>query len=89
MKLDVIRFGCAVSAVWGVCVFFVGLANLLWPTYGIEFLKIIDSIYPGYHFGLWGFGGVIVAAMYAAIDGWIVGAVFALFYNFITRKRRK
>ncbi len=88
MKLDVIRLGCTVSAVWGGAVFCVGLANLFWPTYGVEFLKIIDSIYPGYHFGLWGFGGVIVATLYAAIDGWIVGVVFALLYNFITRKKR-
>jgi hypothetical protein len=88
MKLDVIRFGCTVSILWALIVFSVGIPNLIWPSYGVEFLKIIDSIYPGYHFGLWGFGGIIVATMYAAIDGWVVGAVFALLYNFITRKKR-
>lgn len=88
MKLDVIRVGCAVSAIWALIVFSVGFCNLVWPSYGIEFLKIIDSIYPGYHIGLWGIGGIIVATLYAAIDGWVVGAVFALLYNFITRKKR-
>lgn len=88
MKLDVIRLGCAVSAVWAACVFFAGLANLIWPSYAVGFLKVIDSIYPGYHFGLWGIGGVLVAALYAAVDGWIIGVIFAWLYNLFTRRIR-
>lgn len=88
MKLDVIRLGCALSAVWGLIVLLVGIANLIWPGYAVEFLKIIDSIYPGYHFGKWGFGGVVVATLYAIIDGWIAGVVFALLYNCFTKRKR-
>lgn len=88
MKLDVIRLGCTVSAVWGASVFFTGLANLLWPAYAVGFLKVIDSIYPGYHFGQWGMGGVLVATLYAAVDGWIVGAIFSWLYNLFTKKKR-
>ena len=88
MKLDVIRFGCAVASIWGVVVFLAGVANLIWSTYGVAFLKIIDSIYPGYHFGEWGFGGVIVATLYAIIDAWIIGVIFALLYNQFTKKKR-
>ncbi len=88
MKLDVIRFGCAVSLIWGFGVLSVGVANLLWPTYGVEFLKIVDSIYPGYHFGEWGLGGVFVATLYALIDAWIFGAIFALLYNTFMKKKR-
>jgi len=69
MRLDIIRLGFTVSALWALSVFSVGMANLLWPTYGIGFLKVIDSIYPGYHFGQHGFVGVLVATLYAAVDG--------------------
>ena len=69
-------------------VFLVGLANQLWPTYGVEFLKIIDSIYPGYHFGEWGLGGVIVGTLYAIVDAWVIGVIFALIYNKFTKKNR-
>ena len=88
MKFNVIRFGCAVASIWGLVVFLVGLANQLWPTYGVEFLKIIDSIYPGYHFGEWGLGGVIVGTLYAILDAWIIGVIFALIYNKFTKKKR-
>lgn len=89
MKLDVIRLGCAVSAVWGLMVLFAGIANLISPGYAEGFLKVIDSIYPGYHYGQWGFGGVVVATLYAVLDGWIVGVLFALFYNLFTKRKRQ
>lgn len=88
-KLEVIRLGCALSAVWGLIVLSAGLANLIWPEYAVEFLKIVDSIYPGYHYGQWGFGGVVVATLYAAIDAWIVGVIFALLYNLFTKGKRE
>jgi hypothetical protein len=88
MKFDVIRFGCAVASIWGLIILSAGVANLLWPAYGVEFLKLIDSIYPGYHFGQSGFGGVLVATLYAIIDAWVIGIVFAWFYNLIIRKKR-
>jgi hypothetical protein len=86
MKLSVIRFGCAVASIWALAVFLVGLGNLLWPSYGVKFLEMIDSIYPGYHFGMWGLGGVIVATLYAVIDAWVFGVIFALLYNKFTKK---
>ncbi len=88
MKLDIIRLGCAVSAVWALIVFCVGIANLFWPAYGVGFLKVIDSIYPGYHFGQPGFVGVLVATLYAIVDGWVIGVVFAWLYNQLTKKKR-
>ena len=81
MKLTVWRFGCAVATVWSLCVFFAGLANLLFPPYAEPFLKALESIYPGYTLGKWGIGGVIVGALYAALDAWILGAFLAWFYN--------
>jgi len=89
MKLDVVRLGCALSTVWGLVVLLCGIGNLIWPGYAVAFLKIIDSIYPGYKFGQWGFGGVIVATLYAVVDGWVMGAAFALLYNWFTKGRRE
>lgn len=87
MKFVVIRFGCAVASIWGLFVLGVGTANFFFPLYGVEFMKVIDSIYPGYHFGAWGFGGVIVATLYAILDAWVIGVIFALIYNKFTKKK--
>jgi hypothetical protein len=81
VKLHVIRFGCAVSSVWALAVFLAGLVNLISPNYGVAFMQLVDSIYPGYTFGQWGIGGVFVAALYAAVDAWIMGALIAWLYN--------
>lgn len=88
MKLNVIRLGCTLATLWGLIVLLCGIANLFWPGYAVEFLKIIDSIYPGYHHGQWGIGGVLVATLYAVVDAWIIGVVFALLYNYFTRGKR-
>ena len=89
MRLEVIRFGCALAAVWALVVLCVGLANLFWGAYGAEFLKVIDSIYPGYHYGKWGIGGVVVGTLYAALDGWIAGVIFAALYNLFMKRKRQ
>ena len=87
MKFDVIRLGCGVDSFWVFFVLGVGPPNFFGPTFGVEFFKILDSIYPGYHFGEWGFGGVIVATLYAILDAWIIGVIFALIYNKFTKKK--
>ena len=87
MKLDVLRLGITLCLVWGLIVFLVAVGNILIIGYGEAFLDVIDSIYPGYHAGEWGFGGVMVATLYAALDGFIVGIVFAWLYNRLTRKK--
>jgi hypothetical protein len=81
MKLSVVRFACALATMWSLVVFGTGVVNLWSPGYGEALLKIMESIYPGYHYGQWGIGGVVVAALYAALDAWIVGALLAWFYN--------
>lgn len=89
MKLNVLHFGFTVGIIWALLVLSVGVTNLLFPSYGLAFLKIIDSIYPGYHLGKWGFGGVIVATLYAAIDGFVVGVIFAWVYNLFGKCSKK
>ncbi|MGD9347220.1 MAG: hypothetical protein PVH84_15245 [Candidatus Aminicenantes bacterium] len=88
MKLHVARFGITAGVIWGGIVFFVALGNLVLAGYGEAFLKVVDSIYPGYHLGQWGFGGVIVATLYAALDGFIIGIIFAWLYNLFLKGKK-
>jgi len=89
MKFNVIQLGLTLSIIWAVIVLFVGITNLLFPGYGVAFLQIVDSIYPGYHFGKWAFGGVVVGTLYAALDGFILGVVFAWLYNRLGKRMKK
>jgi hypothetical protein len=61
-------------------IFIVGLANLVSDTYGVAFLEVIDSVYPGYQMG-GGFGQVVVGTLYGSLDGAIGGFVFGFLYN--------
>jgi hypothetical protein len=58
----------------------VGIANLVFPAYGVAFLELMASLYPGYH-GPAGVGSVIIAALYGAVDGAVCGAILAWLYN--------
>ena len=58
----------------------IGHANLIWPSYGVAFLQLVDSIYPGYHVGQ-GLGSAIVGTLYAILDGAVGGLVLAWVYN--------
>lgn len=89
MKLDKLRLGCALAAVWGLIAFFTGIGNLIWDMYGVAFLKVLESIYPGYTFGRWGFGGVIVVTLYAALDGFVIGVVIAWIYNLFKGNKKE
>jgi len=49
MKLNVINLGVALATIWALATLSAGVANIIWPGYGVEFLKLLDSLYPGYH----------------------------------------
>jgi hypothetical protein len=83
MKFKPVKFGLVVGIFWAFVVFAVALVNLVFPGYGVAFLELIDGIYPGYAFGLWGFMGCIVAALYSLLDGFFVGLIFGWLFNTI------
>ncbi len=80
MKLNAKGLGLASAILWGFAMLVMGLANLLWGSYGQQFLQIMSSVYPGYH-ATRSVGQVIVGTVYGAVDGFIGGAVFAWLYN--------
>jgi hypothetical protein len=81
MSLNIRALAIVGAILCGGAFFLVGLANLMFAGYGGAFLELGASVYPGYH-GSGGFGSVIVATMYAAVDGAVCGAIVAWLYNF-------
>jgi phosphotransferase system glucose/maltose/N-acetylglucosamine-specific IIC component len=81
MKLSVKGTAFAAALMCGIlAMFLTGIANLIWPSYGQEFLRLMASVYPGYH-GTPSFGQVIVGTLYGIVDGAVAGAIFAWLYN--------
>jgi hypothetical protein len=86
MRLNVTALALTAGILWGAAILVVGLANLVWPTYGRAFLDLAASVYPGYHAGF-GLGSVVVGTLYGLVDGAIGGAVFAWLYNSLAGRR--
>jgi len=47
MKLSIRALVITAAILWGGGVFFCGILNLIWPAYGVAFLQLVSSIYPG------------------------------------------
>jgi len=84
MRFNVKGLALASAILWGVAMLGIGLANLVWSSYGQRFLQIMASVYPGYH-ATRSFADVIVGTLYGVVDGLIGGAVFAWLYNQFAR----
>ena len=80
MRLLVRGFVDTAAIVWGLVVFVVGIANMIWPSYAVTFLQALDSIYPGYH-ATGSFASVIAATLYSIAAGAVCAAVFGCLYN--------
>ena len=79
MQLNVKAMALTFGILWAAAFFLVAGAQQMWPMYGVAFLELMDSVYPGYAPG--GFGSVIMGSLYALLDGAIGGAVVAWLYN--------
>ena len=80
MRVSVRGLTLALALLWGGCVLLVGVINLAVPAYGLNFLQLLSSVYPGFHASR-GFADVIVGTVYAIVDGAIGGLVFGWLYN--------
>ena len=81
MQLSVKALTIVTAILWGGGVLFTGLVNLAVPSYGTECLKLMSSVYPGFHFSRT-FGDVLVGTGYGLVDGAIAGFIFSWLYNF-------
>ena len=77
-KLDPKAFGLSCGIIGAVMLFLMTLFAVFGVDYGLAFLKMVESVYPGYAIsGL----GVIVGTVYGFLDGFIGGYIFAWLYN--------
>jgi hypothetical protein len=83
MKLNVRASAFSAALIWGIlAMLLTGLANLIWPSYGREFLQVMASVYPGYH-ATRSLGQVVIGTLYGLVDGAVGGAILAWLYNLI------
>jgi hypothetical protein len=59
---------------------FVGLINLLFPSYGINFIQLTSSVYPWFH-DTRSVSNVVIGTVDGMIDGAIAGLLLAWLYN--------
>ena len=64
---------------WGGAMLAAGLAHLFNPSYGMEFLRVMSSVYPGFH-GSPTLGSVLVGTIYGLVDGAICGYLLGWLY---------
>lgn len=80
MRLSTRALAWAIGLLWAGTMLFVGVLNLVFPSYGVAFLDWSASFYPGYE-GPAGFGSVLMATLYGLVDGAICGWLLAWLYN--------
>ena len=85
MKLSVKAFALSSAIIWALCLFMVITLNMITDGYGAEFLKVMGSIYPGYHSST-GITSIIVGSLYGFVDAGIGGLVFAWLYNLFVKE---
>jgi hypothetical protein len=88
MKFNIKALAFAIAILWGCAVFLVGIANLIWPGYGVAFLKLLASVYPGYH-ATGSLGDLIVGVLYALFDGLVGSLIFGWLYNSFVSKPKQ
>ena len=85
MKLSVRAMAITSGLVWGGCMLTCGLVNLASPAYARRFLKLMSSVYPGFHNSR-NVRDVLVGAAYGLVDGAMGGAVVAALYNGVAER---
>ena len=86
MRLSIRAIGLTVGLLWAASMFVVGVINLITPAYGADFLRMMSSVYPGFHdTRTW--LSVLIGTVYGFVDGVIGGWIFAWLYDWITGPR--
>ena len=84
MTLNPKALAYAGAALWGGSFLLIGLINLSAPGYGLEFLELLSSVYPGYTVDRT-IENVFVGTGYALVDGAVSGWLFGWLYNRLTK----
>jgi len=79
--LSPIGLGISLGFIWALGLFFLGLLGA-YAHYGLPFIRIIGSVYIGYHAS---FIGSIVGGIWGFVDLFIGGVIIAWVYNCVGR----
>jgi len=71
----------------GGAILLVGLINLAWPGYGLNFLQLTSSVYPWFH-ASHTFSSVLIGTIDGLADGAVAGLLFAWLYNSLAGRPR-
>ena len=86
MRLSVKAMTIAAGLLWGGAILCVGMVHRVDPSYGVSFLEMTSSVYPGFHSA--GTAGTLaIGTIEGLIDGGISGLVLSLLYNAFARVR--
>lgn len=80
MKFSFKGIALAGALLWGGAILLVGVINLMFPAYGMNFLQMTSSVYPGFH-AAHGVRSVAVGTFDGLVDGAVAGLLFAWLYN--------
>lgn len=87
MKISLRGMTIAGGILWGGAILLVALIHLAEPAYGVNFLQMTSSVYPGFHASR-SAASVALGTVEGFIDGAIAAAIFAWLYNSIAGEHR-
>jgi hypothetical protein len=73
---------------WGSGILFVGLMNLIFPSYGSNFILLTSSVYPWFH-DTRSISNVVIGTIDGVVDGGVAGLLLAWLYNVFCGVERK
>jgi len=84
MRLSLKGMAIASGIIWGAAILCVAIIHMADPSYGVNFLQMTSSVYPGFH-AAGTIGRIAIGTVEGIIDGAIAGLVLAWIYNHFTR----
>ena len=85
MRLSAKAVAIVSAILWGGGILVAGLVNVAFPSYAVNFLHGLSSIYPGFRASR-SVLDVLVGTGYGIVDGAVGGFLFALLYNFFVQR---
>jgi hypothetical protein len=80
MRLSIKGLAIASGLIWAAAILCVGIIHLADPNYGVNFLQMTSSVYPGFR-AAGTMGRVALGTVEGFVDGAITGLILAWLYN--------
>ncbi len=80
MRVSLKAIALSSAILWGGAMLLVGLLHMADPAYGVDFLRIMSSVYPGADSAP-KLGPVLLGTLYGFADGGLAGLLFGVLYR--------